>query len=384
MYGFRHEKPQKEGLFCRESVPTVNQMPRRPGLLGPPCLLLVAVLVPFSSASTASSAVEARERYSPPHAIEPESDAAESPRTEPEGETVEPRRAGPIAPGVRGWRLTTNNVGLGRFGLSCDELPVYRGPAKPAFGARIVGKLVTEPLDLSNGGVKVRHSCIRPTYPGHLNNFLVSTTTCGDSCYPPSRGRTVIADSEISGFGMGAEQIAGSCGFMGVATIRRTLFRGMGTGICIMDTGTRQSALVEQSYVTDLRAFGDSHNEAATVRDFRGRDTDRSVVFRNNRLGIDLDGNTSGGLFIQPTWESIYHLDVVGNLIEGVGYNLVVTNSLPGEDAEYDDIRAFNNRFLSQGYGPASIEGPGWDVWRDNYHYAPGRPGARGRPVREP
>lgn len=294
------------------------------------------------------------------------------------------RQVAPIGPKVRGWHLTTRNIGLGRFGLTCDDLPLYEGPAKPRFGAKIIGKLVTVPLDLSSGGVKVRRSCIRPTYPGGLSDFLVSTTTCADTCYPPDRGRTLITDSEVSGFAMADEQVAGSCGFMGVGTIRRTLFRGMGNGICIIDTGTRKSALVEQNYVTDLRAFGDSHNEAATVRDFRGSDAKRSVVFRNNRLAIDLDGNTSGGLFIQPTWESIYHLDVVGNLLEGIGYNLVVTNGLEGEDSEYDDLLAVNNRFLSQGYGPAQVEGPGWDVWRNNHHYAADRPGGRGRAVPSP
>lgn len=352
-------------------MPSVVVMLQRPRLLVLSCLLMV-VLAPVLTTATAGNAVENTTRLTARSATQPRAD------------TVRERRIRPIGRGVRGWRLTTRNIGLGRFGLSCDQLPVYGGPAKPPFGARIVGKLVTKPLDLSNGGVKVRRSCIRPTYPGGLNNYLVSTTTCGDTCYPPARGRTVISDSEISGFGMAVEQIAGSCGFMGVGTIRRTLFRGMGTGICIMDTGTRQSALVEQNYVTDLRACCDSHNEAATVRDFRGWSTDRTVVFRNNRLGIDLDGFTSGGLFIQPTWESIYHLDVVGNLLEGIGYNLVVTNTLPGEDGEYGDLRAVNNRFLSQGYGPTSIEGPGWDVWRHNYFLASGRPGGRGGTVSKP
>lgn len=367
------ELPTNGELFRSRSLPSVSLMLRRHVLLDSARLLLVGVLTATLMARATTGAAVAGS---------PSSGARSS--TETRAKLAEPRQVRPIGPGVRGWRLNAKNVGLARFGLTCDDLPRYRGPAKPSFGARIVGKLVTVPLDLSNGGVKVRRSCIRPTYPGGLSDFLVSTTTCGDTCYPPDRGRTVITDSEISGYGMEAEQVAGSCGFMGVGTIRRTLFRGMGNGICIMDTGTRKSVLVEQNYVTNLRAFGDSHNEAATVRDFRGRDTDREVVFRNNRLSIDLDGNTSGGLFIQPTWKSIYHLDVVGNLLEGIGYNLVVTNSLPGEDAEYGDLIAVNNRFLSEGYGPASVEGPGWDIWRENYHYAPGRPGSRGRPVREP
>lgn len=348
-------------------MPSLTEVLRRTSALVLSCLLAVLLLIPSAVTLLRGQTLDVG-------VASPEGSAVASVATS--------RADEPIGPGVRGWRLSTRNIGLGRFGLSCDDLPTYGGPAKPAFGAKIVGKLVTVPLDLSNGGVKVRRSCIRPTSPGHLNNFLVSTTTCGDTCYPPARGRTVITDSEISGYGMTPDQIAGSCGFMGVADIKRTLLRGMGTGICIMDTGTKKSVLIEQNYVTDLRAASGSHNEAATVRDFRGEG--RSVVFRNNRLAIHLDGHTSGGLFIQPTWLSIYHLDVVGNLIEGIGYNLVVTNSQPGEGAEYDHIRAINNRFRSQGYGPTSIEGPGWDVWRDNYHYAPNRDGARGRVVRKP
>jgi hypothetical protein len=352
-------------------------MPRHRGLLAACCLLLMVVLSPSASSARAIPDRLGGPGPAPVGAGDPGPSRSASP-------DVTPRRVGPIGAAVPGWRINARNIGLARFGLTCDDLPVYRGPARPPFGARIVGKLVTRPLDLSSGGVKVRRSCIRPTSPGALNNYLVSTTTCGDRCYPPARGRTVITDSEINGSAMSVEQVNGSCGFMGVGTIRRTLFRGMGTGICIMDTGERASALVEQNYVTDLRACCDSHNEAATVRDFRNEASDRTVVFRNNRLAIDLDGYTSGGLFIQPTWDSIYHLDVVGNLLEGIGYNLVVTNSLPGEDAEYDDLVAVNNRFLSRGYGPASIEGPGWDVWRDNYAYVPGRPGGRGRPVPKP
>ncbi len=348
-------------------MPSVSWMPRRRSIV-PACLLLGLLLAPVLSSATATDGAA-------PSVVRSQTASSADPMER-------PRR--PIGPGVRGWRLNARNIGLARFGLSCDALPLYRGPAKPPFGATIVGKLVTVPLDLSNGGVKVRRSCVRPTYPGALSDFLVSTTTCGDTCYPPGRGRTVISDSEISGDGMSDEQVAGSCGFMGVATVRRTFFHGMGNGICIMDTGTRRSVLVEQNYVTDLRACCGSHNEAATVRDFDARGSDRTLVFRNNRLGIDLDGYTSGGLFIQPTWKSIYHLDVVGNLLEGIGYNLVVTNTIPGESGEYGDLVAINNRFLSEGYGPASVEGPGWDTWRDNFLFAPGRAGSRGDSVREP
>lgn len=283
---------------------------------------------------------------------------------------------------VRGWKLTKNNVGLAQFGLTCDGLQPYRGPARPPAGTRITKRLITVPLDLSNGDITVKKSCIRPTETGGHNNFLVTTTTCADSCSATQRGGVVVRDSEISGWAMGPEQISTSCAFLGVGALKRNLMHGMGSGICFFETGMTHDALAEQNYVTDLRSYGDSHNEAATVRDFEG--DGRSVVFRNNRLDCS-SGNVTAALFIQPTWESIYHLDVIGNYLEGEGFNLYLDDSIPGEDGRYGDVRAVNNRFRSTGWGPSEVaEGtPGWNVWRNNHILKPGAPGARGRVVRE-
>lgn len=290
---------------------------------------------------------------------------------------------GRIGPGVKGWRITKRNVGLAPYGLSCDQLQPYRGPARPPAGTRIRRKLVTVPLDLSEGDITISKSCIRPTETGGHNQFLVTTTTCGSSCYATRRGGVVIRDSEISGLGMPAEDIAGSCAFLGVADLYRNLMHGMGSGICYFETGHKHSAVAEQNYVTDLRSFGESHNEAATVRDFRDDENpDRTLVLRNNRLDCS-SGNVTAGLFIQPTWVSIYHLDVIGNYVEGEGYNLYVSGPIPGEPGTYDDMRAINNRFRSTGWGPSVVDwGDGWDAWRDNYLYNPDREGGRGKSVR--
>ena len=87
---------------------------------------------------------------------------------------------------LRGWQINERRVGLAPKGLSCDSLPTYQGPEKPAAGTKIKRKLVTTPLDLSNGDIVVAKSCIRPTSTGYHNDFLVTTTTCADGCGPPA------------------------------------------------------------------------------------------------------------------------------------------------------------------------------------------------------
>jgi hypothetical protein len=330
-------------------------------------LAVVAVSVPWQSSAREVSVSSPTSRLT---LHEPSSAKAAPPR-------------GRIGRDVRGWRLNARNVGLAPYGLSCDALKPYRGPAKPPAGTRIKKRLVTQPLDLSNGDIIVSKSCIRPSYTGYHNNFLVTTTTCESSCWATGRGHVVIRDSEISGWGMSADQIATSCAFLGVGDLQRNLMHGMGSGICYFETGVEHSALAEQNYVVDLRSYGDSHNEAATVRDFRdeGQNPDRSVVFLNNRLDCS-SGNVTAGLFIQPTWDSIYHLDVIGNYLEGEGYNLYLDGSIEG--ATYGDVRAINNRFRSTGWGPSTVTDgyPGWNVWRENYLFSTARKGARGQAVR--
>lgn len=290
---------------------------------------------------------------------------------------------GRIDPKVRGWRLNFRNVGLAPYGLGCTRgLSRYTGPARPPAGARIHRKLITVPLDLSNGNIVVSKSCIRPRTTGAHNDFLVTTTRCAPGCRATG-GRVVIRDSEINGLGMGADQIARSCGFLGIATLRRNVMHGMGSGICYFETGLRRSALAEQNYVTGLRSWGDSHNEAATVRDFRTDVVrDRRLVLRHNRLDCS-SGNVTAALFIQPTWDDIRNVDVIGNYLEGEGYNLYLDGTIPGESGTYGALRSINNRFRSTGWGESLVAAPpGWAVWRDNYVYNPFRKGKRGRAVK--
>lgn len=276
---------------------------------------------------------------------------------------------------LKGWQLTAQNVGLAPHGLVCDQLPLYLGPAKPLQGNTISGLRIDKPLDLSNGNILIEKSCIKPSGTGTHNNFLVTTTTCsGNSCSATTAGNVTIRDSEITADHLSASLIAKSCAFLGVGTIQRTYMHGMGSGVCFFETGTVHSALAEHNYVRGLRSSGDSHNEAATIRDFRNA-TGRTAKFLNNRLDCS-SGNATGGLFIQPTWLPIHNVTIQGNYLEGEGYNLYLERT---GNATYGNVRAIDNRFRSTGWGPsATPSGPGYAEWRDNYRYDASKPDGKG------
>ena len=286
----------------------------------------------------------------------------------------------PVGASLLGWQLTTTNVGLAAHGLGCDALPAYTGSLKPESGARISNVRITGPLDLSNGDIIVEKSCIRPTSVGYHNSFLVTTTICaGDGCSATALGKVIVRDSEVDASGLSASTIATSCAFLGVGTVQRNYMHGMGSGICFFETGTELDALAEQNYVTGLRSYGDSHNEAATIRDFRKNAANtRTVKFINNRLDCS-SGNETGGLFIQPTWLPIYNVTVEGNYLEGGGYNLYLEAT---GNATYGNVHSNNNRFRSTGWGPSAVSsGPGWTTWSNNYLYDAMRPDGKGAVV---
>jgi hypothetical protein len=208
--------------------------------------------------------------------------------------------------------------------------------------------------------------------------LLVTTTVCSSgSCAATSTGNVVIRDSEITAEHLPAATIAGSCGFLGVATLERNYLHGMGSGICFFETGTVHSALAAQNYVRGLRSAGASHNEAATIRDFRDA-PGRGVTFRDNRLDCS-SGNETGGLFIQPTWLPIHNVFIEGNYLEGGGYNLYLQRT---DNAGYANVHATDNRFRPTGWGPsATPSGPGYATWRDNHRYDANRPDGKGAAV---
>jgi hypothetical protein len=281
---------------------------------------------------------------------------------------------------LMGWQLTAQNVGLAPHGLTCDTLPLYIGPAKPLGGNTISGYRIEQPLDLSNGNILVEKSCIKPSSTGYHNIFLVTTTVCsGNGCSATTAGNVTIRDSEITAEHLSAGSIAKSCAFLGVGSLQRNYMHGMGSGICFFETGAVHSALAELNYVRGLRSASDSHNEAATIRDFvKNTANTRTVKFLNNRLDCS-SGNETGGLFIQPTWLPIHNVTIQGNLLEGGGYNLYLERT---GNATYGNVRAINNRFRPTGWGAAATpSGPGYAEWRDNYRYDPTKLNAQGAVV---
>lgn len=297
--------------------------------------------------------------------------------------TTTPPEEPPTSNPARGWNVTASNVGLAGVGLSCDQLPVYTGSLKPASGTVLSGWRITGPLDLSNGNILVEKSCIRPDRVGEHHAYLVTTTTCRDGiCTATQAGNVVIRDSEIDAEHLDAETISGSCAFLGVGTLERNYMHGMGSGICFFETGAVHSARAERNYVRGLRAWGNpetdgSHNEAATVRDFRDA-PGRTLVFLNNRLEC-ATANDTGALFIQPTWLPIHNVRVEGNYLEGGGYNLYLERT---GNASYGNLQAVDNRFRPTGWNPvAVVSGPGFVQWSDNHRYDAARPDGKGDAV---
>jgi chitodextrinase len=303
--------------------------------------------------------------------------------------TVVTAAAAPLPPGPnpplgrRGWELTQANVGLLPHGLSCQSLPLYQGSAKPAAGTVIRQVRVTVPLDLSNGNILIEKSCIQPDSVGSHHAYLVTTTICdANGCRATSTGNVVIRDSEIDAEHLPREVIAESCAFLGVGTLERNYLHGMGSGICFFETGAVFNARAVENYVRGLRAWGDpattgSHNEAATIRDFRAA-AGRKAEFLNNRLDCS-GGNETGALFIQPTWLPIHNVLIEGNYFEGGGFNLYLERTA---NAGYGNIHAVNNRFRPTGWGAATtVSGPGYASWQDNHLYDVQRPDAKGAAV---
>lgn len=279
-----------------------------------------------------------------------------------------------------GWQINATNVGLAPLGLSCSSLPAYTGSLKPAAGARISDVRIAGNLDLSNGDIVISRSCIQPASGD--NRAVVSNDVCGaNECVVQSARSVTITDSEIDASRAAASTIGEACAFRGVGTLQRNYVHGMGSGICFFGTGTVFDALAEQNYVTGLRSYGSSHNEAATVRDFRKNGTNtRKAQFINNRLDCE-SGNETGGLFIQPTWDDIYNVWVQGNYIEGGGYNLYLEN----KGGVYGNVHATDNRFRPTGWGPAVVgSGTGWNEWTGNYLYSSSASRAQGTAVAEP
>lgn len=361
--------------------------PGTTGAIKPPAIPIIS-----QTSITTTAPVEPSQAPSSAATPAPSSGISTSRTSTATGGTTTPQPV-PGVSGTSGWELNAGNTGLGRLGTSCDQLARYTGPDRPGAGSVISGKRIESTLDLSAGNITVERSCVRPTQAS-AGSAVITTTdnnNCGGDSCAVTPAMVTIRDSEIDGSRIDANTISKSCAFLGVGTIERNYIHDVGSGICFFNTGDRLNAVAQGNYVHKLRAYGDaagsgSHNEALTIRDFgTDRTSGRQASVVNNRLDSS-SGNDTGALFIQPYGGNINNVLVSGNLLEGMGYQLIL-------EANYGNVygrsmRAINNRFSGTGYGPTYITrnglSYGWAEWRDNSINAPGAPANQGRIVNEP
>jgi len=296
---------------------------------------------------------------------------------------TDPPTTQPPAATLMGWQVTSQNVGLAPLGLSCDTLPAYTGPDKPARGALISGKLVSQSLDLSAGGVTIEKSCIKPTSVGR--GLPVLTTTDNNVTFKPGADLVTIRDSEISGELLSNEMGALSTGFIGIANLQRNYVHHLGSGLALYNTGQTLDSIVENNYVTDMLGWGNpatdgNHSDAFTIRDFTdAQRSTRVATIVNNRFDCD-SPNATGAFFIQAYADRIDNVTLSGNLLEGRGWLL----GLEWKNAGYSNIRAIDNRFnpAPDAFGTVYEDGgPGWAEWTDNYRYDPAQPDGKGTKI---
>lgn len=301
--------------------------------------------------------------------------------------TTPPPTTPPPSGTLMGWQLTPDNTGLKPHGLSCDSLPVYTGPTRPAAGTIISQKRIESDIELVKGNIIIEKSCIRPKSGGYGLPFVFGAYLDG-SPNRPADGPITVRDSEISGSLLSDKDQAYSDGFKGLANLQRNYIHNVGSGISILLTGNKLDAVVEGNYVHNLRSYGsganpnDTHSSAFTVRDF-DPGAGRMLTVRNNRFSVD-GGNESGALYLQTTFGKIGNVTAVGNYLEGGGY---LTGAVYHSYDFTGNLRADNNRFRPTGYGPGTVQGghgAGWAQWTENYRYDASKPDAKGAVVPKP
>ena len=259
----------------------------------------------------------------------------------------------------------------------------------PAAGTVITGKRIETPLTLSKGDITIEKSCIRPTSVGRGFPMVstLDTNTCGSgNCAPPAT--VTIRDSEIDGSKLSTSDAASTTGFYGIANLQRNYVHDMGSGLAIIQTGKRLSSLVEQNYVTGLRAYGDpattgNHSDAFTLRGFdTSVDNTRQAIVRNNRFDCD-SANASGAMLISTIADDVNNLLIEGNLLEGGGYHLSLGQD-QGGNTYGNSMRVVDNRLAPDGWITYVQDGRGWSEWTDNYLDDPSQPDHRGRSIPKP
>lgn len=280
-----------------------------------------------------------------------------------------------------GWAIKAANVGLAASGMTCDQLPLYTGPAEIPAGSVIRGVRFSGPISLYRGTIVIEHSCFQPTTAGR--GLPIVTTTNYNGNFEPGRGKVIIRHSEFDGSRLPPGLAAYATAFIGIADLQRNHIHHFGSGLALYNTGTQLDALVEHNLVNQLLPQANTistshHSDAFTIRDFPTSERpDRVAIIRANRFNCD-SINATGAFFIQPWHGRISNVRIEANLLEGRGWNLALEHNKHG----YSNVSAINNRFTPTQHGAAYNDGgEGWAIWRHNYLFAPGRREGKGTPL---
>jgi hypothetical protein len=280
---------------------------------------------------------------------------------------------------LKGWELNETNTGLAGVGIDKNTLPDCTLPVnpwgsriEPAAGSVIHDVRINDPLDLSAGNITIERCWIAPA---GINLYTGDIVTG----WPSSGKPNIIRDCDIDGTVVtGADKndkVCSCCAFSGNnLTVERCQIFGWGSGIAPYGYDTVR---IEGNYIYGLISGnngGDptnpSHNETFTIRDYRGP----SAQILNNRF-VCFAAASTGEIFFKTgksasgnpaETQYINNVFVEGNLMEGMGFNLILTW---GDGLGYGaNMRAVNNRFHPSGWGVGYVDGgPGWAEWKDNY-----------------
>ncbi len=273
---------------------------------------------------------------------------------------------------LMGWELNRKNTGLKGSYKGLKELDLKGGDSglgrmngNTLFvntGKTIKNRIITCPLNLEAGGIKIMNCLIQPTEVGRGMPLIISEDS-------------TIEDSEIDGSRIPRAIIVMSIAFAGSGKIIRCDVHHAATGISI-NNSSQTVSVAEGNYIHDLIYVKPAHVDGITTRISSGAGT----IIRNNRIVVDTKICT-GSLFIQTTFGRIDNLLIEGNLLEGHGYNLAMDKS------RFDygkNIKIRNNRFkpYKGGLGAVSIQaGISIADGSENYFYEPSSKNCKGKAI---
>jgi hypothetical protein len=283
-----------------------------------------------------------------------------------------------------GWQKNATNTGLASVGLTCDNLPVYTGPAFIPGGTTITGKRFTDGVNLSAGNITIDKSCFKPTSVG-AGVALVDTTNfnaCDNNGCQVALGPVTISNTDFDGSLLSLQSAAESECAHGSMNEINNYCHHFGSGFAIINSGTTYSVTIDGNDVDDMVAWGDpattgNHSDGFTIRDFNIDTTPtRQAIVRNNRINTN-NSNATGSFFIQDTWSNgISNVYASGNLFAGNGWEA----SGEKRDAPVTNINVTNNRFggtTDGGYGACATPNFAWN-FTGNYINDPTKPDNKG------